>query len=231
MLNILKDIGLTEKEIQIFEILLSHGELSIIKISKLTGVSRSYCYDALESLMKKGFVVKVVLNNKIAWKAAQTNRILDHIDSVKEEIRTKLKQTKPLEKKDELKINFYKGVNGIKLICDDVLNTKTKVIGWGAEGQLGKYMPHYYKHFKKTCKKRNIKADFIILKTMDPLAMVNVNAKKFPYVFNTNVEINIYDNKTLIFFWKDIPEAIEIVDEEVAKSFRGYHEIFWKKLR
>ena len=205
--------------------------MPVLKISKITGISRSYCYEALESLMNKGIVSKVILNKKTAWKANPVERIINHIDIIKEEIRQELSKLHKTEKKEEeVKISLYKGNRGIKVICDREIDSKTEVIGWGAEGQLEKYMPFYYEHFKKECIKRKLKANFIIMKPLSKLAAKNVNAKNFPKHFDTIVEVNVFDDHTLIFFWKDEPEAIEIVSKNVADSFRNYHKFFWEKL-
>ena len=91
-------------------------------------------------------------------------------------------------------------------------------------------MPFYYEHFKKECIKRKLKANFIIMKPLSKLASKNVNAKHFPKYFDTFVEVNVFDDKTLIFFWKEEPEAIEITSKNVADSFRNYHQFFWEKL-
>jgi len=231
MLEKLKDIGLTDKEIIILKTLIEEGELSILQVSKKTGISRSYCYEALENLMKKGLTAKVILNKKTAWKANPIERIMDHIEVVKQEIFQELSQLRKTEKKQEdVKINLYKGKRGIKTVCDRELESETSVIGWGAEGQLETHLPFYYEHFKKQCIKNKLKADFIIMKPLSKLAAKNVNAKHFPKQFDTIVEVNVFDDRTLIFFWKDTPEAIEIVNKNVADSFRNYHKFFWNKL-
>jgi sugar-specific transcriptional regulator TrmB len=232
MLEKLKDIGLTEKEIEVLRALIENEELSILQLSKLTKISRTYCYEALEKLMQKGLVAKVVLNNKTAWKANPVERIMSHLEVIKEEIRQdlmKLKQ-KTLVKDEGFKINLYKGKKGIKAICDRELESKTDVIGWGAEGQLEQHLPFYYEYFKNECLKRKLKANFIVMKPLSKLAKVNVNTKYCRKYFDTSVEVNIFDDHILIFFWKENPEAIEIISKDVANSFRNYHKLFWEKL-
>ncbi len=232
MLEKLKDIGLTDKEIEILKTLIEQEELTILELSRLTKISRTYCYEALESLQNKGLVAKVILNKKTAWKSNPIERIINHIDIIKEEIRQELSQLHKKNKKhsQKVKINLYEGKRGIKAVCDRELESKTNVIGWGAEGQLEKYLPFYYEHFKNKCIKNNLKANFVIMKPLSKLARKNVNSKKFPKYFDTFVEVNIFDDRTILFFWKDEPEAIEIVSKNVADSFRNYHKFFWEKL-
>ena len=68
------------------------------------------------------------------------------------------------------------------------------------------------------------------MKQLSKLAKVNVNAKYGKKHFDTSVEINIFDDHVLIFFWKENPEAIEIISKDAANSFRNYHKLFWGKL-
>jgi sugar-specific transcriptional regulator TrmB len=228
MLEKLKEIGLTEKEIQILKTLFENEHMTILEMSKRTRISRTYCYEALENLLNRGFVSKVILNKKTAWRANPSEKILNYIDLIKKEIREELTKISLKNKRPEEKINvnLYKGKNGIRAICERELDSKTKVIGWGAEGQLEKHMPFYYEHFKNQCIKRGLKADFIIMKPLSRLASKNVNSKHFPKYFETFVEINVFDNRTILFFWKEEPEAIEIVNKNVADSFRNYHKFF-----
>ncbi len=231
MLSVLKDIGLSEGEIKVYETLFKTGEKTILQLAKSARMNRSYCYEILERLLNKGFVTKQLINNKIYWKVMPREHVLAYIDEVKKNIDNSLKGlTQTHKTNSEREINVFKGQKGIKTVCDSIVDSKSKVIGFGAEGNIKKYLPYSYKHIFDKARKNKTKFELITLKNKIPLIKGITKTKSFKKSFNTCVEINIWDDKTVLFFWKDHPEAIVIKDPEVANSFRNYHKIFWENL-
>jgi sugar-specific transcriptional regulator TrmB len=54
--QILKAIGLSDKEIKVFIASLQLGSSTVNEISKKSKIFRTYCYDLLEKLVEKGIV-------------------------------------------------------------------------------------------------------------------------------------------------------------------------------
>lgn len=232
MLSILKNIGLSEKEIKLYEELYKHGEETITQLSKNTGITRSYCYEIVEKLSTKGLITKTIVNNRCFWKALPKEKLLGYIDFIKEDIDKELTKVSMNQKDDEEReINLYKGKKGIRLLLDKISESKTKVVGFGASKNLKKYLPFYSKHFLKKIEKKKIPFDLLCLKGDKPASIFEgIRYKQFKDRFKTCAEINVYEDKTIIFLWKDKLEAIEIVDKDVANSFRNYHKVFWENL-
>jgi hypothetical protein len=86
-----------------------------------------------------------------------------------------------------------------------------------------------YKHIFNKLKNNKIKFELLTLKNKIPVIKDNTKFKSFKKEFDTCVEINVFDDKTIIFFWKDNLEAIEITDMDIANSFRNYHKQLWNK--
>jgi len=124
----------------------------------------------------------------------------------------------------------FQGQRGIKTVCDLIVTSKTKVIGFGAEGKIKEYLPYAYKHIFDKAHKNNVSFELITLRNKIPVVKDHVKTKSFQKAFQTCVEINVWEDKTVLFFWKDRLEAIVIQDNDIANSFRNYHKIFWEKL-
>ena len=52
----LKDLGMTENEVEIYLTLLNASELSVNAIGSKSGLHRQVCYDALDRLLEKGYL-------------------------------------------------------------------------------------------------------------------------------------------------------------------------------
>ena len=83
-LNKLKDFGLNSYEGRIWIALLTKGSSTAGSLSESAGVPRSRCYDVLESLEKKGFIV-AQMGRPLKYLAVSPN---DAIDRVKDQLRS-----------------------------------------------------------------------------------------------------------------------------------------------
>jgi sugar-specific transcriptional regulator TrmB len=227
MLESLKEIGFSDNEIKVYESLLKEGEQTILEISKNSKINRSYSYEVLESLFKKGLITKSIKDNRIYWKSLPKEKIFIYIDDLKKDISSSIRKIKENSKVSKREIKIYSGKKGIQRVCENIAESKTKVIGFGAEGQLKKFFPYSYMHIFNKIKKNKIRFELITLKDKIPLVKGMTRFKSFKKEFPSCVEINIYEDKTVIFFWKEDLEAIEIKDIDVANSFRNYHKEFW----
>lgn len=75
-LNILKslnELGLNDKESEVYMTLLQQGEMSAVKLGKLSDLHRQFIYNALESLREKGLVLRFGTPTRALWRA-QTPR-------------------------------------------------------------------------------------------------------------------------------------------------------------
>jgi sugar-specific transcriptional regulator TrmB len=231
MLDALKGIGLSDGEIKVYEILATCGEQTILALSKSARMNRSYCYEILEHLLAKGFAAKLLVNNKTLWKALPRENILARIEEVKHNVDESLQKLQSKNNSNpEREITIFKGPKGVKAVCDSITESKTKVIGFGAEGQIRKYLPYSYNHILNKVKKNKTRFELITLKNKVPAIKDLTKTKSFKKEFDTCVEINVWEDKTVLFFWKPDLDAIVIKDLDVANSFRNYHRIFWKNL-
>src|SRR5579872_7461086 len=127
---ILKNFGLSEKEIAVYLALIELGPSSVREISAKSKVNRGTTYDILKSLMDLGIVSYYNKESKQYFVAEPPERLLAAIDQKKEnldEVRSNVEQSLPLirtlfEKQGgKPAVKLYEGAKGIKLILDDVL--------------------------------------------------------------------------------------------------------------
>ena len=96
--EILKQIGLTDGEIEVYLCLLRIGPSLVSRITKETGLHRTHIYDTLEKLKEKGLVSTFIQSGKNYFKPAKPNKILQFLDEKKEKVHSILPQLEELNK-------------------------------------------------------------------------------------------------------------------------------------
>ena len=129
---ILKNFGLSEKEIAVYLALVELGPSSVRDISAKSKVNRGTSYDILKSLIEIGIVSYYNKESKQYFIAEQPEKLLSAIDQKKEdldEVRGHIEQSLPLIKTlfekqgGKPSVKLYEGAKGIRQILEDVLRT------------------------------------------------------------------------------------------------------------
>ncbi len=128
---ILKNFGLSEKEIAVYLALISLGPSSVRDVSAKSKVNRGTSYDILKSLIALGIVSYYNKESKQYFMAEAPEKLLSAIDQKKEdldEVRGNVEQSLPLLKTLFEKqggkpvVKFYEGSKGVRQIFEDVLD-------------------------------------------------------------------------------------------------------------
>lgn len=128
---ILKNFGLSEKEIAVYLALIELGPSSVREISAKSKVNRGTSYDILKSLISLGIVSYYNKESKQYFIAEQPEKLLSAIDQKQEdllEVRKNIQETLPLIKTLFEKqggkpvVKFYEGGKGVRQIFEDVLS-------------------------------------------------------------------------------------------------------------
>lgn len=79
----LQDLGLSEKEAQIYLALLEVENDSIIDISKKTAINRTTIYPVIEGLLKKGLASEIRVGKKVFYQAESPERLETYVERQK----------------------------------------------------------------------------------------------------------------------------------------------------
>ena len=129
---ILKNFGLSEKEIAVYLALVELGPSSVRDISAKSKVNRGTSYDILKSLINLGIVSYYNKESKQYFIAEEPEKLLSAIDQKKsdlDEVRQNIQNSLPLIKTlfekqgGKPTVKLYEGTKGIKTILQDVLNS------------------------------------------------------------------------------------------------------------
>src|ERR1700722_7802450 len=129
---ILKNFGLSEKEIAVYLALIELGPSSVREISAKSKVNRGTSYDILKSLIDLGIVSFYNKEAKQYFLAEQPEKLLSALDKkqedlslIKSNIQDSLPELKILFEKQGGKptVKLYEGKQGVRHILEDVLES------------------------------------------------------------------------------------------------------------
>ncbi len=237
----LREIGLTKNEAKVYKTLLRGGSLLAGEITSRSGVHRRNVYDAIERLLEKGLVSFTLSNNKKLFEATSPHRLLAIIEERRRELKEKelaIKRILPeLEKirssphYEKQEVKYFKGIEGLKSIYEDILKTKKGYLGYGPSGHIEKRLRIYMKHFAEGRVKAKIHFKSVYNEssrgkpfTKNPM----VDVRYLPDEVISHATIRIYGDKVAIMIVSGTPLAILIENKKIAESYRKYFEVIWQ---
>ena len=237
-LEILREIGFTEVETKIYLDLVKHDDSSASEIAKRINISRTYIYDALESLLRKGIISYVLKNNRKRFKPLNFEKLLEFIENKKKFLEDKkkdvsklineLKKQKPTKTNAPL-VEVLEGQEGLKTILNDILRTGKDAVGWGATNKIKNFVPDYIiERYLKERDKKQIKVMQLTSEEEETLKSKYAKYKQIPKEYSSPVTFGKYGDKIVIFFWSEVPVVIRIENDKISKSFQNHFNLLWE---
>src|SRR3989304_6477797 len=132
----LNDLGLEEKEIDIYLAVLALVKSTVTDISRKTAVKRTTIYEYIDSLLKKGLIYKTIDKKRIYYCANNPQKISGFLEEEEKKIKEKktsldaiIPELESLYSASFNKpgISFYEGRGGIKNVYKQILNAHKNV--------------------------------------------------------------------------------------------------------
>ncbi len=240
--------GLKEKEAVIYDVLLSSGNLPVNEIIKKTHLKRGIVYKSLYDLIDKGLVSEDSSKKKLHFKAEHPFKLSDLVEQqYKEALKNQntlssilpqlVSSFKSAGNKPGIKV--YEGVDGIKDVFMDIINTKEKVYSIRQTADL---YPGLYDWFQKVYKPlrrdKKIWTD-VILTEETPYATGYLlkepeKYREIRYIKDSmlpkGIEMDIYGDKVaFINFTKDTDLfAIVIQNPLIVNTQKSLFSLAWE---
>lgn len=234
MVNIektLEKIGLSPNEIKVYLTLTDNGSVKAGTIAKRASMDRSSAYNALQMLLDKGFA-SYVLVGKVKWfQATGPQRILEYLREQEEAVKRILPdlQERHKRKKIEGQVRLFKGIKGVKSVFLDIIRTGKDNYVFGSEGQFSERMPEFAYQFDRMKKEKGIRTAMLLRKGRTELDSKTSVHLYLPGLSESPAVTNIYGDKVAIIIWTDEPEAVVIENPAVARAYKSYFDVMWKK--
>ncbi len=236
--NILKAFQLNEKEIAIFLKVLELGSQPASNIARVCELPRNTVRSILDSLVKKGLMVKTSRANTQYYSTEKKENLVRALKYRRMRLEEEIDQQIELLEQygEELsarhwaqgrpRITFYEGLAGLEKVYEDTLTAKTGLKSWASfddlYGAMPKYFPAYFKRrAQHGIPMRSIHPDTEVAREGQKRdgAELRQSALVPADRFHWTPEIQVYNNKINIASWKD-KLGIIIESQEIADALR-----------
>ena len=235
LVNILENIGLTDKEARIYLAALEIGGGPVSAIALKAKMNRVTSYDILEKLIKKG-LINFVTKNKVKFFSSTDPEIVVHeFQKRTADLTQALPDLKRLHGDTaHPKVRYFEGVEGIKAIYADTLTSKSEILNYCNSKEIRKFWEKYDTEYVAERVKngihlkgitpdddhgRSVKAEDE--KCLRETRLVNKDS------FNFTNEINIYDDKVAIISLREEFIGMIIESHEIAETQRAIFHMVW----
>ena len=224
----LQSFGLTEAEVSLYISLLKTEESTASALAKTTNTNRTFTYDRLKKLHELGLVSYIIKDNKKYFKAADPSQLLAILKEKEEQIQTILPELEKLktEHKPGPEVEIFSSKKGIRTALNLILREKREVLIHGSMNKFHETMESFYEIWNKRRQKENILAKVLTNEEADlPLAETDLLTEEE----KTSTTTFTFGNKTIIVWWSDLPTAILIESDEIARDNTAIFNNIWER--
>ena len=234
----LKILGLSNGEIKVYSAILQISVSSVNEIHEKTGLERRAIYDIINKLLEKGLITYTVENKKRTYQIAPINKLKQEIQKKKQEIISFEKLIPEINeiynsKKPKIRMEVFRGKEGIKSVFEDTLNYK-EVYFIGGKMYVAKQMPIYWEQYNKRRIKKRVKWYNLVLQDFKDKKILKQKLlyyKILPKEFSGSPSIIwIYGNKIINMLWGEEYFAFMIESKEIADNYKKYFWYLWEKV-
>jgi sugar-specific transcriptional regulator TrmB len=245
--TILKEIGLDEKEIQLYLVLLSSGVQTIKQISAAANMNRTTAYRFLTVLKTRGLVEWIVGPRGALIQAAppaalnlyiqDQKRQLARLEAVLPAAITSLAQLRA-RKKFSTRVRYFEGELGIKQMIWNSLQTEGQSRSYTMFKRREVISPSFEDDFEEQWAKKSLKdmiitnetrGEYIAYKLVPDFRKGNEIRIIPSTVYNITSDIIIYNNVFAIMsLEKDNLVGVEIENAEIARTQKSIFDIVWR---
>ena len=243
-MEILQELGLTQREIKVYLALLELGLTTTGPIIKRSEVPNSKIYEVLESLQNKGLVSWIIKGKTKYFQASNPKQLLTLLKDKQRKIEEILPELEMKQKLSQSKksVELFEGVKAIKSMLQGLIQDIKKGEDWYgfATGisSTNKEVEEFYEwwgwlKFNVKLKDHLLVSSFnkkefeASLRDEDKKAMKKLGILRFSNVSFPG-DTAIFRDYVMIFNWDGIPTATLITNESLAKEYKDFFLGIWK---
>lgn len=248
ILQVLKDLGLQDKEPDVFMALLTTpGTQPASVIAKKVKLNRVTVYKTLIKLAEMGLVTKTMKFGITCFFAEDPDKVLeqllkkrrDSVESLNQQLLAVLPQIKGLQRQDLYipRVRFYEGVEGVKRVYQDTLvegkpiDSFENVADMAPEIKTYLFEEYISRRIEKGIRARVITPQNPQNKKFREADRSQMRKTRFATLkaFPMEIEMNLYGNKTAFFSYRSEEMfAVIIESRAIANSMRAIFEYCWE---
>jgi HTH-type transcriptional regulator, sugar sensing transcriptional regulator len=236
--TILQNLGLTEKESQIYLGLLEIGSGTVQEIATKSGVKRTNIYNLLSGMKNKGLISEVKQDNKTLLIPENPDVLVKRAQDNLKNIQTSLPEIIGIFNTpgNKPKVKFFEGKEGLKRAYQDIVDTGETNYGFSDyEKMFQAIEPDWLWQFPT---KRVAKKIFFYCiakngpngRAMRDKDKEHLRKTKLTKDLKLDTEINVYGNKVSFHSFRRPYAAVIIEDRAIAESIKSIWQGWWNLL-
>lgn len=239
--SILKEYGLTDREIKIYSILVKNIRLTGYKIAKELRFHRSTTYYLLDKLIEKRFVSKETIGKVLYFRLNDLGEVISSLKAKEDLLINLTPEIRKLQKEEKLRIKLLEGDSGIKEFNFSLLHSinekiikEVLMIGNGPteDFYLNTFLERIVKDIKKSKKYKQ--------ETFKAIWSANLKGNKFVKqyeLFGENRFLNNIPSETTTLIYGDYLSflvssdkyyVLEIKNKVISDEMKAYFNHLWK---
>ncbi len=231
--SVLEELGLSSGEIEVYLALLKLGSNPVSRVKEETGLHRTTIYDFIEKLLNKGLVSYVIRNNIKYYNAAHPNKLVEFLNEKQKRLAEVLPRLNELADfhQEEVKVEVYKGKEGLKTVMLECIRTGEDTIGIGVDDELyKKALPVFIEQYQKMLEENNIHERVLTKLNYGYLFdSSNTEYRFLPNEHFSPTSTMVYGDKVQIVLWEPSLTTLLIQNRKLAEDFKKHFEILWRQ--
>ena len=239
--EVLKNLGFSKKEVEVYLALLSLGPAPVTRIAKKSKTFRTYTYDILEELVKKGVVSSYIRSRTRFFEATEPTKLLEIIKEKEQQIKSILPELEDLKGSSTKKpdLEFYEGKEGIKTLMEKIIKAKPKelLVIANAQKQI-EAMGFYFEQYLKQRIQQKIKTRVLAERSKFSTERIKKKDKEeyretrfLPLKITEPVVKYIYGVTVVIISFEPNIIGMSFTDNNISAYEKKVFEILWLQSR
>jgi len=237
----LESFGLLKKEIEVYVMLVRLGSSLASQIAEKTNLQRTYVYDILKKLIKKGLVSFIIRENRKYFQAVEPKKLINLWEEKDEKLKEEKNKMKAIikemekisySKEERLIASVYEGKKGFRVILEEILDTNKDYFVIGYSGKADELLEFYLPNFHKRRIKQKIRRKIIFnheIRNTKSTQLSLQETKFLPKKYSSLSGTIIYGDKVVLVVVQEKNfVALMIENKKINKSFRKNFELLWK---
>ncbi len=226
--EVLQQLGLTEAEVKLYITLLSNGEATASELARKTGTNRTFTYDRLNKMLSLGLASHVIKDNKKYFRAADPNQFLEILKNRETQLSQIIPALQSLKPDTSLipKVTVFSSRKGVQTALNIILKERKDVF---IHGSMLNFMEVMKEGFRIWNERRVRQKTRLFILTSESVSLEHAEIEQLPEEEKASVTTFTFGNRTIVAFWSDIPVAILIENEEIAKQNIAFFKTIWDR--
>jgi predicted DNA-binding transcriptional regulator len=240
LINSLCELGFSKNEAKVYSTLVRRRQATAEEIARTSGIQRRTVYDLLDGLIQKGVVSFVNDGKRKFFKSASKSALTDilkkrvlHLNQIEKYLS---ESDAGSESYESVSAEVYRGVEGVKTVMRDILETKQPWYNLGSTGKGPAILSGFANMFQRKRVRAKIPLKILVVNSAAGLkrgrelvGFGSVAVRVLPTQSGPPHTIWVYgDNAAILLVDVSQPYLILIRNPTIAESFRCYFRLLWE---